>query len=174
MQTIQTTPVRVPANNTVTKRLGNWTDARTFEVHAHRGQAVLDLRSPRIPAGDVEVEVDLDHATLTLLVADDAVIDDWNLRLDGRGRVKDTQRPAPDTAAERRPEGDGAAEAVGPDGPGGRRVAIIGQVRQGEIRVHRGGIAILSAMFSREYLADLRRAHRDGGVPTVDDPTRTA
>jgi hypothetical protein len=40
--------------------------------------------------------------------------------------------------------------------------------------VHRGGIAVLSAMFSREYLADLRRVHKQGGFPTVDDPTRTA
>jgi hypothetical protein len=47
-------------------------------------------------------------------------------------------------------------------------------MRRGEIRVHRGGIAQLSAMFSREYWADLRRAHKEGGFPAVDDPTRTA
>jgi hypothetical protein len=29
-------------------------------------------------------------------------------------------------------------------------------------------------MFSREYLADLRRAHAEGGFPTVDDPARIA
>jgi hypothetical protein len=29
-------------------------------------------------------------------------------------------------------------------------------------------------MFSREYWADLRRAHKEGGFPTVDDPTRIA
>jgi hypothetical protein len=29
-------------------------------------------------------------------------------------------------------------------------------------------------MFSREYWSDLRRAHRQGGFPTVADPTRTA
>jgi len=29
-------------------------------------------------------------------------------------------------------------------------------------------------MFSREYLADLRRAHAERGFPTVDDPARTA
>ena len=32
--------------------------------------------------------------------------------------------------------------------------------------MHRGGIAQLSAMFSHEYLADLRRAHREGGFRT--------
>jgi hypothetical protein len=34
-------------------------------------------------------------------------------------------------------------------------------------------VAQLSAMFSREYLADLRRAHAERGFPTVDDPART-
>ena len=38
----------------------------------------------------------------------------------------------------------------------------------------RGGIAMLSAMFSRAYWDDLRRAHKEGVFPTVDDPARTA
>ena len=146
-------PVRIPANHAVTKRLGNWTTARQFQVRAHRGSAVLDLRSPQIPAGDIEVEADIDHAMLKLLVADDAMLDDWDLRRIGRGRVKDAERP---------------------DSAGGRRIAITGQIRRGEIRVHRGGIAMLSAMFSRAYWDDLRRAHKEGGFPTVDDPARTA
>ena len=148
-----TAPVRIAANYAVTKRLGNWTAARAFQVRAHRGHVVLDLRSPHIPAGEITVDLDLDHAMLKLLVPDGAVIDDWDLRRLGRGRVKD---------------GEGRKAA------GGRRIALTGQVRQGEIRVHRGGIAQLSAMFSREYLADLRRARREGGFPTVDDPARTA
>ena len=56
----------------------------------------------------------------------------------------------------------------------GFAVVLTGQLRHGEIRVNRGGIAVLSAMFSREYLADLRRSHREGGQPTVADPARTA
>jgi hypothetical protein len=40
--------------------------------------------------------------------------------------------------------------------------------------VHSGGIAQLTAMGSREYLADARRAHARGGVPTLDDPARGA
>ncbi len=148
-----TEPVRIPANYAVTKKLGHWTTERSFEVHAHRGHAVIDLRSPQIPDGDVEVTVDLDHGMTKLLVAEDAVIDDWHLRRVGRGKVKDP---------------------VGPNAAGGRRIALTGSMRHGEIRVHRGGIAILSAMFSKEYLADLRRVHREGGYPTVDDPTRTA
>jgi hypothetical protein len=152
MDTTQTTPVRIPANHTLTKRLGNWTTERRFQVRAHRGNAVLDLRSPQIPAGDIEVDVDLDHAVLKLLVADDAVVDDWDLRRIGRGRVKD---------------------AAAPKAADGRRIVVTGQMRHGEIRVHRAGVAVLSAMFSREYLADLRRAHKEGGVPTVHDPAHT-
>jgi hypothetical protein len=145
--------VRVPANHTVTKRLGHWTTERRFEVRNHRGFAVLDLRSPRIPEGDIEIAVDIDHGVVKLLLPEDAVIDDWDLRRSGHGKLKD---------------------AVGPKGAGGRRVVLTGSMRDGEIRVHRGGIAMLSAMFSKEYLADLRRVHREGGYPTVDDPTRTA
>jgi hypothetical protein len=146
-------PVRVPANHTVIKRLGHWTTERRFEVRNHRGQAVLDLRSPRIPDGDIEITVDIDHGVVKLLLPEDAVIDDWGLLRRGRGRLKD---------------------AVGPKGTGGRRIVLTGSMRDGEIRVHRGGIAMLSAMFSKEYVADLRRVHREGGYPTVDDPTRTA
>ena len=149
----QTDRVRIPANNAVTKRLGNWTTARRFQVRAHRGGAVLDLRSPQIPAGDIEIEADIDHAMLKLLVPDDAVLDDWDLRRTGRSRVKDAEAP---------------------DAPGGRRIVVTGQLRTGEIRVRRGGMAMLSAMFSRAYWADLRRVHREGGFPTVDDPARTA
>jgi len=153
VQTDLAGPVRIPANHAVTKRLGNWTTARRFQVRAHRGSAVLDLRSPQIPAGDIEIEADIDHAVLKLLVADDAFVEDWDLRRAGRSRVKD---------------------AEGPDAPGGRRIVVTGQLRSGEIRVRRGGIAMLSAMFSRAYWADLRRVHREGGFPTVDDPARTA
>ena len=146
-------PVKIPANHAVTKRLGNWTTARQVQGRGHRGGAVLDLRSPQIPAGDIEIEVDLDHAMLKLLVAGDAVVDDWDLRRTGRGRVKDAERP---------------------DAPGGRRIVVTGELRGGEIRVRRGGMAMLSAMFSRAYWDDLRRAHKEGDFPTVDDPARTA
>jgi len=81
------------------------------------------------------------------------MLDDWDLRRTGRSRVKD---------------------AEGPDTPGGRRIVVTGQLRSGEIRVRRAGIAMLSAMFSRAYWDDLRRAHKEGGFPTVDDPARTA
>jgi hypothetical protein len=154
VSTTQTpTPVRIAANHAVTKRLGHWTTGRQFQVRAHRGVAVLDLRSPQIPGGDIEVEAELDHATLKLLVPDDAVVDDWDLRLAGRGRVKD---------------------APGPQRPAGRRILVTGELRDGEIRVHRGGIAVLTAICSREVLADARRARRAGRQPSVADPAHTA
>jgi hypothetical protein len=146
-------PVRIAANDEVTKRLGNWTTARQFQVRGHRGRAVLDLRSPDIEAGEITVDVELDRAVLKLLVPDGAVIDDWDVRRLGRGRVKD---------------------AAGRNAAGGRRIVLTGLLRHAEVRVRRGGVAQLSAMFSREYLADLRRAHAEGGFPSVDDPARTA
>ena len=38
--------------------------------------------------------------------------------------------------------------------------------------MHRGGMAALSAMFSRAFVQDLRQARKNGSYPTVDDPTR--
>ena len=145
--------VRIAANYTTIKRLGNWTTERRFQVRAHRGSAVLDLRSPQIPDGDIEIEADLDHAMVKLLVPDDARIDDWDLRRTGRGRIKDAERPDPAT---------------------GRRIVITGQMRHSEIRVNRGGIAVLAAMCSREFLADLRQARRENRMPTVADPAHTS
>ncbi len=80
-------------------------------------------------------------------------MDHWDLDWAGRGQVKDDQRPA---------------------GPGGRRVRLSGHAENSEVRVHRGGMAALSAMFSRAYVQDLRQARKNGGYPTVDDPTRAA
>lgn len=148
-----TGPVRVPAHRTGTRKLGHWTTEREFEVRAHRGHAVLDFRSPRIPAGDIMLGIDLDHATLTLLVPDDAQIDDWDLRRTGRGGLRDSE---------------------GPGQPGARRVVIAGQLRSGEIRVRRGGLAVLTAMCSREFLADLRQAHKERRPPAVADPAAAA
>lgn len=144
--------VRIDADHTMTKRLGNWTTARVFEVRARYGAVVLDLRSPQIESGDMELRVDLDHSTLKLLVPEGVAIDHFGgLAWDGKGRVKDSfGEPASD----------------------GRRIRLNGRVRGGEIRIHRNGMAMLSAVFSRAFLQDARRAHREGRLPTVDDPTR--
>jgi hypothetical protein len=147
-------PVQVHADHGQRKLLGSWTSAAAFEVRARRSRVVIDLRSPRIPAGDIQLDLSLDHAALTLLVTPDMVIDQWDLAFDGRGKVK---------------------QAFHQQAPGAsRRIRLAGHVRGGEVRVHSGGIARLTAMCSREYLADARRAHAQGGVPALDDPARGA
>jgi hypothetical protein len=152
--TTTTAVERIHADHTVTKRLGNWTRAGRLHVRARRGLVVLDLRSPGLP-DEIEVTAELQRATVKLLVPDDAVVEHWDLRWTARGKVKDAQGGLTE-------ERDGA-----------RRIRLTGVATDSEVRVHRGGIAILDAMWSRAYLQDVRRAHKTGGRPTVDDPTRT-
>jgi hypothetical protein len=143
--------VRIRAHGRGVKKLGHWTTAGSFDVRATRGNVVLDLRSSRIEAADIEIQLDIDHATVKLLVPEGAVVDHDEVRRVGRGRVKDW---------------------TGISAPGGRRIMLRGEMRKAEVRVHRGGIAILSAMCSREYLADALQARREGRYPTIDDPSR--
>jgi hypothetical protein len=132
-------PVLVHADHALVKELGDWTTARRFDVRIRSGQAMLDLRSAQIPAGDIEISLNAERGLLRLLVADDAVIHSAGLRWSGRGRLKDYLRPA---------------------GQGGRAITITGAVRKGEIRVHRGGMAIWASMFSRGQLRRMHRAHQ--------------
>ena len=147
---------RVHVDHGVAKRLGRWTSASQFDVRVRSGVLVLDLRSPEV-TGDVEVRLGLHRSTVKLLLAEDDQVDHWELDWTGRGQVKDDQRPA----------GPGA-------GNGQRRIRLSGHAENSEVRVHRGGMAALSAMFSRAYVQDLRQARKNGGDPTVDDPTRAA
>jgi hypothetical protein len=141
---------RIHVDHETAKRLGNWTDADTFDITARYGSVVIDLRSPQITGdGEIVVHADLDHAMVKLLVPDDAVIDQTELHWAGRGRVKDFARPQ-----------DAA----------GRVIRLTGTSNRSEFRVHRAGTAVLSAMFSREFFEDVRRAHREGTHPTVADP----
>jgi hypothetical protein len=147
--TEQSVPIR--AHGTVVKRLGHWTQRRHVDVRASRATVVLDLRSPDIHDGDIEISLDVDRATVKLLVADGAVIDHDDLRRIGRCAVTDwTGTPA----------------------DGGRRIVLTGELRSGAVRVQRGGIAILSAMCSRAYIADAIQARREGRYPTLDNPAR--
>ena len=150
MTTEAGTVERLQADHGITKRLGRWTSASRFDVRVRSGVLVLDLRSTEIE-GEVEVCLDLHRSAVKLLLAEGDQVDHWDLGWTGRGQVKDDQRPA---------------------GPNGRRIHLVGEANNSEIRVHRGGIAILSAMFSRAYVQDLRQARKNGGYPTVDDPTR--
>jgi hypothetical protein len=152
--------VRLHADHMTVKRLGDWTVAERFEVHARRGSVVVDLRSPQLPDGELVLDVDLDRAMLKLLVPDDAVVEYWDVDWTGRGKVKDGV-------------GQQAAKK-GEAAEGARRIRLVGRVNDSEVRVNRGGVAILSAMFTREYVDDLRRAHKEGTAPTLDDPARTA
>ncbi|MFC5911803.1 hypothetical protein [Streptacidiphilus monticola] len=143
---------RIHADHTTVKHLGHWTEATAFDVRARRAGVVLDLRSPLIRWDEpVTVDLRLTGATVTLLLPEDVAVDQWGLAWSGRGRVKDAQ---------------------GADTSTGRRLRLAGTARHGEVRVLRGGSAQLAAMCSRAYLDDLRRAHREGGFPTVDDPAR--
>ncbi|MEU2866542.1 hypothetical protein ACIQWL_49010 [Streptomyces mirabilis] len=142
---------RIHSDHDLVKHLGNWTEAGHFEIKARHGTAVLDLRSPDLP-DDVEIHLDMDRAMVKLLVDDATAIDHWNLRWTARGKVKDSQSSSTHNTT------------------AGRRVRLSGSATNSEIRIHRGGIAILSAMFSRAYFQDVRRAHKSGGVPTIDDP----
>jgi hypothetical protein len=145
-------PVQINADHDTVKHLGNWTTARSFQLRARHARLEIDLRSPRIEDGDIGIACELDNSVLILLVPADAVIDQARLRWTGRGRVKD---------------------AAGRNAEGGRTIHLTGHIQHGEIRVRRGGVAILAAMFSSQYADDVRRAHREGIVPTVDDPTRS-
>jgi hypothetical protein len=143
--------VRIRVHHGVMRKLGHWTTSRRMDVRASRASIMLDLRSPRIEAGDIEIHLDIDHAMVKVLVPDGAVIDHDEVSRVGRGRVKDW---------------------TGVSAPGGRRILLFGEMRHAEVRVHRGGIAILSAMCSREYLTDALQARREGRYPTIDDPSR--
>jgi ABC-2 type transport system ATP-binding protein len=112
--TEQAVPIR--AHNTVAKQLGHWTDRRQFDVRASRSTVVLDLRSPQIPAGEIEISLDADHAIVKLLVNDGAVIDHGDVRRIGRGRIKDWT---------------GSTAACG------RRIVLTGELRDAEVRASR-------------------------------------
>jgi hypothetical protein len=142
-----TETVQIRAHHRVVKNLGNWTTARRFDVRASRGVAVLDLLLPELEPGDVEVALDIDHATVKLLVPDGTVIDD-DVRRVGKGRIKDWSG----TAA-----------------PVGRRIRLTGEMRNAEVRVHRGGTALLSLLTSRATRRQVREAHRAGRLePPVE------
>ncbi|GAA1241919.1 hypothetical protein GCM10009665_35790 [Kitasatospora nipponensis] len=143
---------RIHVDHAATRRLGRWTTAGRFEVRARSGSVQLDLRSPDLP-DELELHLDLRRSALRLLLPEDAALDQWGLQWTARGRVKDGQAP---------------------QAAGTRLVRLVGAAENSEIRIHRGGVAIVSAMLSREYLQDLRAARAAGRYPTLDDPARRA
>jgi hypothetical protein len=134
---------RIHADHAVAKRFGDWTRADRIEIRARGGLAVLDLRSPDLP-DDIEIQLGLSRATVKLLVPDDTTVDHWDLRWTAKGRVKDAQWPE--------------ASAT----PANRRIRLVGSAADSEIRVHRGGVAIVTAMLSQEGFQELRRTQAQG------------
>ena len=166
MTTAASPAVKIRARDQAVRKLGHWTTSRRFDVAASGGSVILDLRSPRIEAGAIEVSLDADHSMVKLLVPEDAIVDHEDLRRVGRcGYVDWSGIPA----------------------AGGRVIRVTGEIRKSELRVNRGGIAIISAMLTGEYLADLKRAfranhvrslkdvqdaYREGRWTTIEDPSR--
>ena len=138
---------QVDAAGRAVTRMGRWTDSHVFDVRARRGSVVLDLRSPDSDQ-DIDVRLAVDRGVVKLLVPDDAVIDEWDLELLGRGKVKQTFHA--------------------PSG-GGRTVRLSGRVERGEIRIHSGGIAQLTAIFSRDFLQAARHGRRDRVADILHD-----
>ena len=143
MNAITTESQRIRAQHRSIRKLGAWTTARRFDIRACRGSVVLDLLLPELEPGEITVELDIDRATVILLVPDDTNIDDDELRRVGRGRVKDW---------------------TGTGSTGGRTLKLRGEMRNAELRIHRGGIAILRLLLSRGTRNELRRAHAQGRI----------
>ena len=122
---------RIHAGHTVLKHLGDWTADRSFHVRSRKSTVVLDLRAARLDA--LELLLELDGSTLTLLVADDAAVDLWDLHFAGRGQVKDDQAPG-----------------------GPATIRLHGRAAGSRVLIRRGGPADLASLTS---LARLREAH---------------
>jgi hypothetical protein len=159
---------QIRAHKSAFRRMGHWTAARQFDVWASESSVILELRSPRIETGDIEVNLDIDHSMVKLLVPEDATVDTGDLRRVGRC---------------------GFVDWGGTPARAGRVIRVVGEMRRSELRINRGGVAIVSAMLTGEYLADLRTAlrtnhitslkeiqdaYREGRWTTVEDPGRSA
>lgn len=134
---------QIRAHHRSVRRLGAWTTARRFDIRASRGSVLLDLLLPELEDGEITVELDIDHATVILLVPDGTNVNDDELRRLGRGRIKDW---------------------TGVGAPEGRSIRLTGEMRNAEVRIHRGGIAILRLLLSRRTRTELRRAHEQGRI----------
>jgi hypothetical protein len=134
---------QIRAHHRSIRRLGAWTSVNCFDIRASRGSVVLDLLLPELEPGEITVELDIEHSTVILLVPDGTNVDDDELRRTGRGRVKDW---------------------TGIGAPDGRTLRLTGEMRNAEVRIHRGGIAILRLLLSRDSRNELRRAHKQGRI----------
>jgi hypothetical protein len=143
MTTLTANDEQIRAHHRSIRKLGAWTTARHFDIRSSRGSVVLDLLLPELEPGEIAVDLDLDRSTVILLVPDGTNVDDDELRRVGRGRVKDW---------------------TGVGSPGGRTVRLSGEMRNAEVRIHRGGIAILRLLLSRSSRNEVRRARKEGRI----------
>jgi hypothetical protein len=143
MTAIATDSEQLRAHHRSIRKLGAWTTARHFDIRASRGSIVLDLLLPELEPGEITVDLDIDHSTVILLVPDGTNVDDDELRRVGRGRVKDW---------------------TGTGSPEGRTLRLTGEMRSAEVRIHRGGIAILRLLLSPGSRAEVRRARKQGRI----------
>jgi hypothetical protein len=148
MNTTEMLPTQViHADHEIVKHLGHWSTASSFDVRARYASVVIDLRSPQLPA-DLAVHLELAHASITILTDEHAAIDAREISWIGKGRVKNLE----------------PSEKVG-------TVTITGKSEDSEIRIQRAGVAQLTAMLSRAYLAELAQTRKTGGVPHRRRPT---
>jgi hypothetical protein len=132
--------VQVRADRCVTKRLGEWTTSSRFDVSATSGVVVLDFLLPRIDAERIDVRLDIDHGLVTLLVSEGTRVEQDGLRWIGPGHLRDwSGAPSPD----------------------GLTVHLEGEVRWGDVRVRRGGVAILS-LLKHGQVGAVRHSYRGG------------
>ena len=143
MSAITTATEQIRAQRRSVRKLGAWTTARSFDVRASRGSVVLDLLLPETEPGEITVELDIDHSTVILLVPDGTNVVDDDLRRVGRGRIKDW---------------------TGAGSPEGRTLRLTGEMRNAEVRIHRGGIAILRLLLSPGSRGEVRRARKQGRI----------
>jgi len=143
MTTITANSEQIRAHHRSVRRLGAWATARRLEIRASRGSVVLDLLLPELEPGEITVDLDIDHATVILLVPDGTNVNDDEIRRVGRGRIKDW---------------------TGTGSPDGRTLTLTGEMRNAEVRIHRGGIAILRLLLSRDSRNQVRHAHKQGRI----------
>ena len=134
---------QIRAHHRSIRRIGAWTSARRFDIHASRGSVLLDLLLPELAPGEIPVELDIDRSTVILLVPDGTNVDHDELRRVGGSRLKDW---------------------TGVGSPDGRTLRLTGEMRNAEVRIHRGGIAILRLLLSHASRNEVRRAHRHGRI----------
>jgi hypothetical protein len=135
--------IRIHADHTVLKHLGHWTENHSFHVRSRKSTVVLDLRATG--CDELELLLELDGSTLTLLVADDTAVEHWDLRFAGRGRVRDGRAPGlPAT------------------------VRLHGRAANSRVVVRRGAVAELASLASLARLHEIHRIHQLAGRSHAD------